>query len=54
LLRATLTRAIRNLQPTPSADLVFTDDRAPVEWISDSIVLNFFLQGGIQQLNAPE
>ncbi len=51
LLYATLTRALQSLQPTPPADIVFTDDRAPVEWISDSIVLNFFLQGGVTQLD---
>jgi len=47
LLRNALARTLANLVPTPRSDTVFTDDLAPVEWISNSIVLNFFLEGGL-------
>jgi hypothetical protein len=32
-----------------ASDLVFTDDRAPVEFIADSLVLRFALEGGSAQ-----
>jgi hypothetical protein len=35
-----------SLKPTQASDLVFTDDRAPVEFISDSLVLQYGLGGG--------
>ncbi len=43
LLLDTLARAAANLQPTPEAEMVFTDDWAPVERLVDSIVLRFLL-----------
>lgn len=38
--------AISSLRPTTASDLVFTDDHAPVEFISDSLVLQYGLDGG--------
>jgi spermidine synthase len=32
---------IDNLQPTPTGGQVFTDDQAPVEWITNNMVLRF-------------
>lgn len=49
LLRAALETAAANLQPTPASEVVFTDDLAPVEFISNSIVIDFFLRGGVSQ-----
>lgn len=46
LLRKTLARVALHLGPTPPSDTVFTDDLAPVEFISNAIVLDFFLRGG--------
>jgi len=50
LLDSALTRAILNLQPNPDSDIVFTDDRAPIEWLTNSMVLNYVLFGGIEEL----
>ena len=43
LLLATLELAINSMVETQASELVFTDDQAPVEFISDSIVLQFVL-----------
>jgi len=50
ILRDTLTIAQASLVPTQTNDILFTDDRAPVETLVDSIVLNFLLSGGIEEL----
>lgn len=50
LLRSAVTRAVENLQPTPVSSVVFTDDWAPVEQLTNSIVINFVLSGSIYQL----
>ena len=50
LLLNSMQRALMNRQPTEPADLVFTDDRAPVEWITHSLILNFVLSGGTEDL----
>ena len=48
LLRRVLETAAANLAPPPAADsaLVLTDDRAPIETISDSIVIRYLLAAG--------
>ena len=38
------------LQPAPAAGMVFTDDLAPVEQITNSMVLNFLLSGKVEDL----
>jgi hypothetical protein len=35
-----------NLQPAPQHTLVFTDDRAPIEWLTNNLILNFLLHTG--------
>ena len=50
LLREATERAAANLQPTPVSDVVFTDDLAPVEQLTNSIVIRFILGGSIYQL----
>ncbi|HEY9077364.1 MAG TPA: fused MFS/spermidine synthase [Anaerolineaceae bacterium] len=45
LIKHALQTAVQNLQPTPTQAQVFTDDHAPVEWITNSIVINFLLSG---------
>jgi len=37
-----------NLQLAPQHTVVFTDDRSPIEWITNSMILNFFLQGEME------
>jgi len=57
LLVTAVTRAIANLHPDPCAGAepaagcqVFTDDRAPIEWITNNMVLNYILGGGVEEL----
>ncbi len=50
LLREATAQAVANLQPTPQSDVVFTDDLAPVEQLTNSIVIRFILGGSIYQL----
>jgi spermidine synthase len=50
LLRDATTHAVANLQPTPHSTTVFTDDLAPVEQLTNSIVIRFILGGELTQL----
>ena len=43
--------AYGNLQPDPTGGMVYTDDRAPVEWVTNSLIINFILGGGVSELN---
>ncbi|MDP7643662.1 MAG: hypothetical protein QGG60_03070, partial [Anaerolineales bacterium] len=45
LLRGALQRGLASLRPTRAAGPVFSDDRAPVEQITNSILLRFLLEG---------
>jgi predicted membrane-bound spermidine synthase len=54
LLTDTLNWGVSSLVPIEPSDIVFTDDRAPVETLVDSIVLNFLLSGGTDQLAIQE
>jgi spermidine synthase len=45
ILAAALDSAVQNLRPLPEGRVVFTDDRAPVEWITNNMVLNYILSG---------
>jgi spermidine synthase len=44
------TAAMVNLQLTPVEGIIFTDDRAPIEWITNDMVLRFILGGGVEDL----
>lgn len=50
LLAETVYNAINNLQPAPPQDLIFTDDRAPIEWITNNLVLHFILSGSMEDM----
>ncbi len=50
LIPAVLTTVQSGFQPTISSDTIFTDNRAPVETIVDSLVLNYIFQSGVQAL----
>ncbi|HEY4718757.1 MAG TPA: fused MFS/spermidine synthase, partial [Anaerolineales bacterium] len=50
LLLASLERALANQQPTPNGGLVLTDERAPIEWIINTMVLNFLMSDGVEEL----
>jgi hypothetical protein len=38
------------MQPTPDSSTVYTDDWAPVEWLTNDMVLNFVLFGEMEDL----
>jgi spermidine synthase len=50
LLVEAVQRAIVYQQPTPESEIVFTDDRAPIEWITNSLVLNYVLFSGMEEI----
>lgn len=50
LLLHTLQITQDNLRPAPPAGIVFTDDLAPVEWITNNMVLRFLLLGEIEKI----
>jgi predicted membrane-bound spermidine synthase len=54
LLLDSIYRAVYYLQPTPDSGLVFTDERAPVEWLTNNMVLNFVLSGDIEEIEVFE
>jgi hypothetical protein len=39
-----------NIQPVPEGTVVFTDDRAPIEWLTNNLVLSFLFSGGAESL----
>ena len=45
LLLETVKTAAANLQPQPAPGMVFTDDLAPVEWITNDMILRFVFSG---------
>ena len=50
IILSALERAILNIQPPPTNGYVFTDDKAPVEWITNEMIFNFFFSEGIAVL----
>ena len=50
MLNAVLESARGSLRETVASDIRFTDDHAPVEAIVDSMVIDFLLGGGIDEL----
>lgn len=50
LLRDVLTDSLDRLVPVTPSDMIFTDDRAPVETLFDSLVLNFLLGEDLETL----
>lgn len=50
LLIESLKQVVLNLQSEPVKKVVFTDDKAPVEWITNEMVLNYVLFGDMEAL----
>ena len=44
---------IQNMQPTPTSGMVYTDDRAPIELLTNAMVIQFVLSGRLPML-APQ
>jgi predicted membrane-bound spermidine synthase len=49
ILKPMLELALQNLKTSKASEVLFTDDRAPVETIVDSMVIDFLTGGGTQQ-----
>jgi hypothetical protein len=47
LLLNAMTITLMNMQPEPEMTRVYTDDKAPIEWVTNKIVLDFVLGGGL-------
>jgi hypothetical protein len=52
-LRDVASEALKNLRPTPPGPIVFTDDKAPVEQMTNAIVLRFLTQSAMGQVTLP-
>ena len=50
LLIQSMTSTYVNLQPGYETTMVFTDDRAPIEWLTNNLVINFILHGDVEGL----
>ena len=48
LLLEAMAMTITYRQPIPETTRVFTDDRAPIEWLTNKIVVDYFLSGGLE------
>lgn len=53
LLLAAMQRVVLNQQPTPTGGMVFTDDWAPIEWVTNTMVLGYLFTGDMSDLLAP-
>jgi len=52
ILAQVLQDAVLTLRPTETIDLLFTDDRAPVETLVNDMTLDFLLNGDLAELNS--
>ena len=50
LLTASISLTLENLQPAPEHSMVFTDDLAPIEWITNNMVITFILNTDLEDL----
>jgi spermidine synthase len=50
LLLESMKLAIENLRPTPPVSVVYTDDWSPIEWVTNSMVLNYVLFGNLEDI----
>ncbi len=50
LLLNSIQWAVYFQQPTPPQNVVYTDDWAPIEWITNNMVLNFVLFGDVEDI----
>lgn len=50
VLIAAMQTALSNLQPLQATGQVFTDDLAPIEWITNSMIMNYFISGDMEEL----
>ena len=51
LLLTAMSSTIVNLQPGYETTQVFTDDVAPIEWLTNNLIVNFLLHGDVESYN---
>ena len=50
LLLTAISATIVNMQPGYETTQVFTDDKAPIEWLTNNLIVNFLLRGDVENL----
>jgi hypothetical protein len=50
LLLTAMSSTILHLQPGYETTQVFTDDKAPIEWMTNNLIVNFLLHGDMEGL----
>ncbi len=50
LMLTAMSSTIVNLQPGYETTQVFTDDKAPIEWLTNNLIVNFLLHGDMEGL----
>lgn len=50
LLLTAISSTIVNMQPGYQTTQVFTDDKAPIEWLTNNLIVNFLLHGDVENL----
>jgi spermidine synthase len=50
LLLESMAMTIINRQPTAETTQVYTDDRTPIEWVTNKLVVSYLLTGGMEDL----
>jgi spermidine synthase len=50
ILKYAMHTTYANMQPPPQPSIVFTDDKAPIEWMTNNLMINFFLEEGLGTL----
>jgi len=50
ILEQAVAKTITNLKPLPSSNVIFTDDLAPIEWITNNMVFRYVILGGLEDL----
>jgi spermidine synthase len=50
LLLEAMTTTLTYQQPAPETTRVYTDDRTPIEWVTNKIVVDFILAGGTEDM----
>ncbi|MBN1535278.1 MAG: fused MFS/spermidine synthase [Anaerolineales bacterium] len=48
LLILAMEKAVVYQQPYPETNVIFTDDKAPIEWLTNNLVLNFIFTGDME------
>lgn len=50
LLTNTMAITLASMQPTPDSTTVYTDDRTAIEWLTNNLVLSYFVSGEVEVL----